>query len=126
MIEKVINFGAILDPFWMDFGRILADFWHHFSSSISDRFPRAIQERFWEDLGLQFGGPEGVEKVDFCSSLVDLLALGAVFGPNWPQEASRIPPRGLLEEILKDSGPNLVDFGSQFGGCWMDFASDFH
>ena len=126
MIEKVINFGPILDRFWMDFGRILEYFWHHFSSSISDRFPRAIQERFWEDLGPPIRRPRGGREVDFCSSLVDLLALGAVFGPNWPQEASKIPPRGLWEPILKDSGPNLVDFGSQFGGFWMDFASDFY
>ena len=125
MIEKVINFGLILDGFRMDFGTMLVDFWHHFSSSISNRFPRGIQDLFGG-----FGPPtrkaRGDREVDFCNSLGNLLALGAVFGPNWPQEASRIPPRGLLEPILKDSGPNLVDFGSQFGGFWMDFASDFH
>ena len=122
MIEKVINFGSILDGFWKDFGRILGDFWHLFWSSISDGFPSAIQDGFWTIWASKMRGPRG--SVGGPSGY--FLALGAVFGPNWPQEASRIPPRSLLEPILKNSGPNLLDFGSQSDGFWVDFATDFY
>ena len=122
MIEKVINFGLILVGFWMDFGILLASFFELYIGSVSKRYPRAILGGF----GPPIRRPRGGREVDFCSSLGNLLALGAVFGPNWPQEASKIPPRGLLEPILKDSGPNLVDFGSHFGGFGMDFLTDLH
>ena len=105
----------------MDFGRLLASSFELYIGSVSKSHPRAILGGF----GPPIRRPRGGREVDFCSSLVDLLALGAVFGPNWPQEASKIPPRGLWEPILKDSGPNLVDFGSHFGGFWIDFAPDF-
>ena len=106
----------------MDSGRLLASFFDLYIGSVSKRYPRAILGGF----GPPIRRPRGGREVDFCSSLGNLLALGAVFGPNWPQEASKIPPRGLLEPILKDSGPNLVDFGSHFGGFGMDFSSDLH
>ena len=120
MIEKVINFGWILKDFeWIfeDFGTLLALFFELYIGSVSKRYPRAILGGF----GPPIRRPRRGREVDFCSSLVDLLALWAVFGPNWPQEASKIPPRGLLEPILKDSGPNLVDFESQLGGFLKDF-----
>ena len=118
MIGKIIKFGLILDGFWMDFGWILEYFWHHFSTSISDRFPRGIQERFWEDLGLQFGGPEGVEKWTFAVPWSTCWLLGRSSG----QTGSKRPPRSLQEvswnrfsRILGPTwwilAPILVDFG---------------
>ena len=116
------HFEWILHRIGMDFERLLASFSELYIGSVSKRYPRAIFGGFGPPIWKAKGG----RGMDFCSCLGILLALGAVFGPNWPQEASKIPPRGLLEPILKDYGPNLVDFGSHFCGFGIDFSSDLH
>ena len=51
MIEKVINFGLILDGFWMDFGRILGGFWVTFGIIFRALYPIGFQERPKSDFG---------------------------------------------------------------------------
>ena len=117
-----IDFGWILGRFWKDFGWLLASFLELYIRWVS----KCDLKWILDDLGLQNERSKGVRRGSVGGPSGYFLALGAVFGPSWPQEASRIPPRGLLEPILTDSGPNLLDFGSQFGGFWMDFAAHFH
>ena len=85
MIEKVINFGWILDGFWEDF-RLL---WHHFSSSISDGFPSEIREGFWTDFGSKNLQNRACH---FCLQRL-VSDLGASWASRWPPEV----PRGLQE-----------------------------
>ena len=83
MIEKVINFGMILDGFWFDFGRIWGDFWHLFWNSISDGFPSAIRKGFWTD-----SGSKNVPNRVFQFSRERLVGhLGASRASKWPPKA---------------------------------------
>ena len=98
------------DQFWIDFGWILGGFWVIFGIIFRALYPIGFQERsksdfycFWEDFGLQDGGPRGPPEL----VLEVYFGLGRVLGPRWPQDPSRDLPRLIF-----------LDFGPQLGGFW--------
>ena len=103
MIEKVINFGSILDGFWVDFGRILDDFGGDFSSSISDGLPRAIQERSGTDIASK-NVQNRVSPFSWERLVSDLLPRDLQEGPRGLQEGPRGSQEGPMASVF---GPFL-------------------
>ena len=91
----------ILNRFLNHLGSILRGFWRPSWKQVGTKChqkptPNPIKQillfrtppdKFWMDLGSPLRGPGGIKS---CSWLV-VLALGALLGPRWPQDAPRSP-----------------------------------
>ena len=74
----------------------------------------SLPDRFLVDVDLQLGTYIGGPNVWVLEHFGSWSPLGAKMGPRPLQET-------LQDRFWWILGPNLVDFGSQLGGCWLDF-----
>ena len=74
----------------------------------------SLPDRFLVDFDLQLGTYIGGPNVWVLEHFGSWGPLGAKMGPRPLQET-------LQDRFWLILGANLVDFGSQLGGCWLDF-----
>ena len=115
---------CILDPNGLHFGRVGGSFWHQNGTKLVKKsIQKSIKKMltFWMALRSNFVWfwlpswcPRGVTDLYIFNHFW-------VLGPSWPQD----PPRPLQEaswdRFWTILASNLVDFGLQLGGFWMNF-----
>ena len=77
----------------------------------------SLLDRFLVDFDLQLGTYIGGPNVWVLEHFGSWSPLGTKMGPRPLQET-------LQDRFWWILGPNLVDFGSQLGRCWLDFGSN--
>ena len=105
MIEKVIDFGSILDGSILeDFGWLLASFLELYIRWVSKCDLRWILD----DLGLQNERSKGVRRG----------SVGLLFG-SWGGLRAKLAPRGLQDPSKRPLGTDFDGFWAQLAGFWL-------
>ena len=125
-LKSTLQLGSILEPTWLHFGRVLGAKLGPKSHQIAPQIDLQINKKWshfglllgsiFDDFGLQLGPQEGDKTFTFRL----VFALGAILGPTWPQDLSKMPPgidfRRFGLPTWRILGPNLEDFEPQVDG----------